>query len=238
MANRRSIGRSICYLRWLSPALNLPSYVNVLGFKLIPRPKFPFDGAWLVVRLYSLVNRSLKSNNSLVPNQLGNLMIHFFPPDPEFPSTNSTSSSSSSNDPRALRRGRHLAFQVENVEEAEKKLKAARIGYTRFGIPGSPAVQVTIGFYVCFVRKSAGCHWNDQVGCLAAERRQRQPALLSILQSPFYPPKFNLTPSFSSSSSSKTPKAVPSKSETIYRLHPAYSTRNFNPAPHFRIQKK
>ena len=100
------------------------SYVDVLGLTRLPRPKFPFDGAWLLH---------------------GDTMIHLFPPDPEFPSTKTAVAHDprESWEPRSLRRGRHMAFQVKSVDAAEKRLRAAGVPYTRFGIPGSAAVQVS-----------------------------------------------------------------------------------------------
>lgn len=82
-------------------------------------------------------------------------MIHLFPPDPEFPSSSSTTTTSTPPpDPRALRRGRHMAFQVKSVEDTERKLRMAGTVYTKFGIPGSAAVQVRKS--VCGLRWEMG----------------------------------------------------------------------------------
>ncbi|KAI9016220.1 Glyoxalase/Bleomycin resistance protein/Dihydroxybiphenyl dioxygenase [Hyaloraphidium curvatum] len=101
-------------------------YVNVLGFTRIPRPQFPFPGAWLLH---------------------GNLMVHLFPPDPEFfPDTPAPPSPhtapESEFDPRSLRRGRHIAFQVRDIDAAEERLRMWGVSYTRFGLPKSKAVQI------------------------------------------------------------------------------------------------
>jgi hypothetical protein len=127
-------------------------------------------------------------------------MIHLFSPDPEFSSHSSASSSNPTLDVRSLRRGRHLAFQVKSVEETEKTLRKRGVEYTRFGIPGSAAVQVRwemrgLGWVLTgrllglfSLRTNAGSRSISPLSHLALSRPSlSQPRLIQLTASPRSP---------------------------------------------------
>eukprot|EP00877_Chromochloris_zofingiensis_P006569 jgi/Chrzof1/2165/Cz11g04200.t1 len=126
-------------------------YTEVLGFDLLPRPNFPFGGAWL--------------------RGGGGTIIHLIEHDPSIPGPPHTPAGIPSPpqqhhypeqsalehdheqqqqqqqgeiplEPWHNRRGRHLAFQVDDLIAAEHVLQQRGIDYDKFIVPGSGAYQI------------------------------------------------------------------------------------------------
>ncbi|KAI7839499.1 hypothetical protein COHA_006766 [Chlorella ohadii] len=89
---------------------------QVLGFREIPRPDLGFPGHWL--------------------KGLG-LMIHVIQNDPQVPRRHSHWKEEYSREPEAwfIRRGSHIALEVEDFEAAERSLRRHGVEYSRFLLP-------------------------------------------------------------------------------------------------------
>jgi len=98
-------------------------YVNVLSFKVLDRPDLPFDGKWL---------------------QGGDLTLHIIEEDPSVPKHVHHWQDKYKEAPQSwyIRRANHLAFEVDDAEAMEKRLKYYGIEHTRAVVPNTEAVQL------------------------------------------------------------------------------------------------
>ncbi|KAK9917997.1 hypothetical protein WJX75_000375 [Coccomyxa subellipsoidea] len=100
-------------------------YTRVLGMKQLPRPPFPFNGAWL---------------------EGGGLILHLIDDDPTIPRKGTRSWKEMYDvdhpEPWYIRRGAHKAFAVASLEQAELRLKHFNIEFHKFLVPGTNASQI------------------------------------------------------------------------------------------------
>jgi len=90
-------------------------YMDILGFKLITRPKFPFGGAWMrlsstTLHIISEENPVPKPNKSIPLNE--------------------------------VRRSQHFAFTVSDIEEVKSKLEKMKIEYSQHKVPDTHITQL------------------------------------------------------------------------------------------------
>ncbi|KAL4420681.1 hypothetical protein ABPG75_010337 [Micractinium tetrahymenae] len=98
-------------------------YTKVLGFRAIPRPNIGFPGYWL---------------------KGCGIMIHVIQNDPTVPRTFDDWKDEYSSEPEAwfIRRGSHLALEVEDFEEAERMLRRHGVEYSRHVLPDADMRQL------------------------------------------------------------------------------------------------
>ncbi|PSC71792.1 lactoylglutathione lyase [Micractinium conductrix] len=98
-------------------------YTKVLGFKEIPRPKIGFPGHWL---------------------KGCGIMLHIIDHDPQVPRRFRDWKDEYEAEPEAwfIRRGSHLAFEVEDFEEAEALLCRHGVEYSRHVLPDANMRQL------------------------------------------------------------------------------------------------
>jgi catechol 2,3-dioxygenase-like lactoylglutathione lyase family enzyme len=101
-------------------------YTDLLGFEPLPRPPFPFGGAWLGLRV---------GGGSAPPE----LTLHIIERDPEFEERQRELAALRDKqrcDSRFIRRGHHIALSMRSAAEAEAVLLSHGIPCTRFVVPG------------------------------------------------------------------------------------------------------
>ena len=98
-------------------------YAHVLGMECVPRPDFPFGGAWLTA---------------------GDATLHIIEADTEVPRLNRSLPYlvASAIAPWHIRRGRHVAFSVSSAPAWERHLLSSGVHYTKFVAPTTGAVQL------------------------------------------------------------------------------------------------
>mmetsp|Transcript_24102 Transcript_24102/g.33171 ORF Transcript_24102/g.33171 Transcript_24102/m.33171 type:complete len:245 (+) Transcript_24102:165-899(+) len=100
---------------------NLPAmlafYQHLLGFTSLPRPNFMFSGAWLQAP-GGMTLHLIEAEGDPVPLR-----------DP-------------AEEERAIRRGKHLAFSVQDTEATEQVLQEWGLRYTKFMVPGNGQQQI------------------------------------------------------------------------------------------------
>lgn len=91
-------------------------YETILGFRRLPRPALGFPGCWL---------------------EMPGVMLHITEVDPTVPRRVENWKDLYEGDPEAwyIRRATHLAFEVEDFDEAEDRLRQHGMEYTRFVLP-------------------------------------------------------------------------------------------------------
>ena len=104
-------------------------YAEVLGFVRLPRPPFPFGGAWL---------------------QAAAVTLHIIDRDPEFQHSqealaearHKNKTAARADKHRFIRRGHHTALSVPSAATAEAALLARGLSFTKFTVPSTNLTQL------------------------------------------------------------------------------------------------
>jgi catechol 2,3-dioxygenase-like lactoylglutathione lyase family enzyme len=104
-------------------------YHSVLGFEILPRPPFPFGGAWLLA---------------------AGVTIHIIDRDPEFESgqlpladaRRDAQTADRVDKHRFIRRGHHTALSVPSAKVAEAAILARGMSFTKFTVPATNLTQL------------------------------------------------------------------------------------------------